>query len=225
MNKVQSNIPVVTIDGPGGSGKGTLGLLVAKELGWHFLDSGALYRILALAALNQHIDLTNEKKLAALAYNLETQFGAEIFLEGKCVTQAIRSEQCGNIASKIAVYPAVRNALLERQRAFLTPPGLVADGRDMGTVVFPKAQLKIFLVASQEERAMRRFLQLKDVVKNVTLQSLLEEIAERDARDKARVVAPLIPAKEAVVIDTTGIGIETVLNLVMSEIKQRFLKF
>jgi len=220
-NNVPTDIPVITIDGPGGSGKGTIGLLLAKKLGWHFLDSGALYRILAFAALQQQIDLTNEPKIAALAEVIDIQFNRDIFLNGQCVTDSIRSENCGDAASKIAVYPAIRTALLDKQRAFCQPPGLVADGRDMGTVVFPRAFVKLFLEASVEERAKRRYFQLKDKEQSVTLQSLLEEIAARDARDKSRVTAPLKPAEDAVVIDTTGLGIEEVFDRVMAEVKSR----
>jgi cytidylate kinase len=216
-----ANIPVVTLDGPGGSGKGTIGLLLAKELGWHFLDSGALYRILAFAAQKHQLELSDESALEALAVRLDVQFKEDIFLEGQKVTDHIRSESCGNAASIIAVYPRVRAALLDRQRAFCKPPGLVADGRDMGTVVFPGAKVKLFLEASVEERAKRRFLQLKDKGQSGTLQSLLEEIAARDARDKSRVTAPLKPAKEAVVIDTTGMVIEEVFAKVLTEVKRR----
>jgi len=225
MSKIQS-IPIITFDGPSGSGKGTIGLLLAKKLGWHFLDSGALYRVLALAAIHQGADLTNElalnePALEELAKKLNVQFiNSEVWLEGQAVTDLIRSGLCGDAASKIAVFPGVRAALLERQRAFCQLPGLVADGRDMGTVVFPEAIVKFFLEASLEERAERRYHQLKDKAQNVTLQALLQEIAARDVRDKGRVTAPLRPAKDAVVIDTTGKGIEEVFNQVMKVVNQ-----
>lgn len=214
-------IPVITIDGPGGSGKGTVGLLLANALGWHFLDSGALYRVLALSTLNEGVaEPFDEKKLEKLAIELPVSFNGDVCLEGKRVNDLIRSETCGNIASKIAIYPGVRAALLERQRAFRKLPGLVADGRDMGTVVFQDAFLKIFLEASAEERARRRYLQLKNGLQDVTLQNLLQEIQDRDLRDKQRAVAPLMPAKDAVVVDTTGMGIEDVLAKVMTEVKK-----
>jgi len=211
-------IPVVTIDGPSGSGKGTVGLAVAKTLGWHFLDSGALYRVLALAALQKKCALEDEVHLTKIALALNIQFHQEVILEGMPVTSAIRSLECTEAASKIAVFPAVRQALLARQREFCQLPGLIADGRDMGTVVFPKAMLKIFLEASVEERANRRFRQLKEMGTDVRLDSLLVEIAARDARDRGRVVAPLVPAEDAVVIDTTRLGTEAVIECVMQKI-------
>lgn len=213
--------PVVTIDGPGGSGKGTISYLLAKALGWHFLDSGLLYRALAYVALAEKLNLTQEKELASLAFNLDVRFNDGVYYKEKEIKDLIRTEYNGNIASQIAVFPAVRKALLERQRAFRQPPGLVADGRDMGTQVFKDANLKIFLEASPEERAKRRFLQLKNQAGDVTLQTLLIEIKERDRRDRERAVAPLRPAEDAVVIDTTHLGIEQVLDLVKNLVKQR----
>lgn len=215
-------IPLITVDGPGGSGKGTISLLLARELGWHFLDSGAIYRALALAALQQSLDLNDVAGLVSLAKDLAVTFDEfQVCLRGKDVTQAMRSEDCGSAASKIAVFPEVREALLRRQQDFLQPPGLVADGRDMGTVVFPEAPLKLYLEASLEERARRRYLQLKDTDKSVTLDGILYEIAERDKRDKNRVSAPLSPAKDAIVIDTTGMSISSVFSAVMQIVKQR----
>ena len=163
------SVPVIAIDGPGGSGKGTIGLLVAKKLGWHFLDSGALFRVLGLAALKKNLDLSDEAAIETLANSLNVQFNSDIRLEGEIVTHEIRSELCGNTASKIAVFPKVRQALLGRLRAFAKPPGLVADGRDMGTVVFPEANLKLYLEASVEERAKRRYQQLKEKGETVNL--------------------------------------------------------
>ncbi len=214
-------VPVITIDGPGGSGKGTIGLQLAKALKWHFLDSGALYRVLALAALNYRLDLQDESAIAQLAKTLDIRFNGEIILEKQNVTQQIRTEVCGNAASQIAVFPAVRTALLHKQYIFRQPPGLVADGRDMGTTVFPEAIIKFFLEASAIERAKRRYLQLKDVHGDVTLENLLAEIKERDARDRRRAASPLMPAKDAVVIDTTGLGIKEVFDFVLKEVKRQ----
>ncbi|MCQ4287156.1 (d)CMP kinase [Pseudomonas stutzeri] len=220
-------VPVITIDGPSGSGKGTVAALLAAKLGWNFLDSGALYRLLAFAARNHGVDLTNEEALKLLAAHLDVQFGAggghgmQIILEGEDVTSAIRNEQVGAGASQVAALPVVRDALLQRQKAFREPPGLVADGRDMGTVVFPDAPLKIFLTASAEERARRRFLQLKAKGDDVNLASLLDEIRVRDERDTQREVAPLKPADDAVQLDSTDLSIEQVLGQILSEVAKR----
>ena len=219
-------IPVITIDGPGGSGKGTVAGLLARQLGWMLLDSGALYRLLAFAARNHAIDLVNESALKTLAAHLDVQFiaqegGQRIILEGEEVTDLIRTEQVGDGASQVAALPCVREALLQRQRDFLETPGLIADGRDMGTVVFPQAPLKIFLTAGAEERARRRFLQLKAKGEDVNLASLLEEIRVRDARDTQRSVAPLIPADDAIVLDSTELSIEQVLERILSEVAKR----
>ncbi|AEB57990.1 (d)CMP kinase [Ectopseudomonas mendocina] len=216
--------PVITVDGPSGSGKGTLCALLAKQLGWNLLDSGALYRLLAFAAGNHGIDLTNEEALKQLAAHLDVQFiDKRIILEGEEVTDAIRNEQVGAGASMVASLPAVREALLQRQRAFQEMPGLVADGRDMGTVVFTDAPLKIFLTASAEERARRRYLQLKAKGDDVNLASLLDEIRARDERDTQRAVAPLKPAADAILLDSTELSIEQVLERILSEVADRDL--
>ncbi|MFR0675383.1 (d)CMP kinase [Enterobacterales bacterium AW_CKDN230030176-1A_HGKHYDSX7] len=222
--------PVITIDGPSGSGKGTVAGLLARELGWRLLDSGALYRLLAFNASNHGVDLTNEELLKALAAHLDVQFIAaepgklqQIILEGEDVSNVIRTETVGAGASMVASLPAVREALLQRQRAFREAPGLIADGRDMGTVVFPDAPLKVFLTASAEERARRRFLQLKGKGEAVSLSSLLEEIQARDERDTQRAVAPLKPAADAIQLDSTELSIEQVLQRIRSELAQRDL--
>ncbi|MDH3948691.1 MAG: (d)CMP kinase [Gammaproteobacteria bacterium] len=224
-----ADIPVLTIDGPSGSGKGTICALVARELGWHLLDSGALYRLVALGALRHDIDLANEAALAEYAAGLDVCFEPQadgsaprILLEGEVVGDAIRTEASGNAASKVAALGSVREALLQRQRDFLQEPGLVADGRDMGTVVFPQAGVKIFLTASVDERAQRRYKQLKDKGISANLPDLLTEIAERDARDAQRTVSPLKPAADAVVLDTTSSSIEEVRDRVMQLCRERF---
>ena len=220
--------PVITIDGPSGSGKGTVAGILAKRLGWNLLDSGALYRLLAFAAGNHGVALDNEALLEKLAAHLDVQFigatdgkPARIILEGDDVTHAIRSETVAAGASKVAALPAVRDALLQRQRAFLEFPGLVADGRDMGTVVFPDAPLKVFLTASAEERARRRYLQLKAKGDDVSLSGLLNEIRARDERDTQRAIAPLKPAADAIQLDSTELSVEQVLERIRSEIAQR----
>ncbi len=217
-------MPVITIDGPSGSGKGTVSRLIAHRLGWHFLDSGALYRLVALAALKRQLDLSVESKIALIASELEVEFKvnsgvgeAQILLEGALVGDEIRSEQCGDSASKVAALPAVREALLQRQRDFRCSPGLVADGRDMGSVVFPHAELKIFLDASAEERAQRRYKQLKEKGMSANLAALLEEIQVRDTRDRNRSVAPLIPAVGAILVDSTTQGIDEVVAGILEE--------
>lgn len=221
--------PVITIDGASGTGKGVVTHSVAKHLGWKLLDSGALYRVLALAAQNHGVSLENETALTVQAEQLDVQFIAteagvppQILLEGQDVTETIRTEKMGNAASKVGALAAVRTALLGRQQAFQEPPGLVADGRDMGTVVFPEAELKIFLTASAEERAQRRYNQLKEKGINVTLSDLIEELRERDKRDRERAVAPLKPAEDAVIVETDHLTVEQVVARVMLEVKRVF---
>ncbi|MDN6318178.1 MAG: (d)CMP kinase [Marinobacter sp.] len=215
--------PVITVDGPGGSGKGTVTQMLAKKLGWHLLDSGALYRLTALAAVRQNVSLDDEDALVRVAASLDVAFEptpegepAKVILAGKDVTADIRTEACGNNASRIAVIQSVRDALLQRQRDFQLKPGLVADGRDMGTVVFPDAPTKIFLTASAQERAQRRFSQLKAAGVSVSIDAVLEEIRVRDERDMNRSAAPLKPADDAQVIDSTGLSIQEVLDRCMA---------
>ena len=222
-NTATTTAPVITIDGPTASGKGTITRLLAQRLGWHILDSGALYRLVALAARKHSIPFDDAESLRPLAAHLDVEFvvdenSGEIvtLLEGEDVTRELRTETCGNDASQVAQIPAVREALLERQRAFRQPPGLVADGRDMGTVVFPDAVLKIFLTASAEERARRRYNQLKDKGLGVTMRGLLDEIAERDARDRERSASPLVPAEDAIQLDTSELSIDEVVDRLWS---------
>ncbi|GAA0344629.1 (d)CMP kinase [Bowmanella denitrificans] len=218
--------PVITIDGPSGAGKGTISAMLAEKLGWHFLDSGAIYRVLAVASLHHQIDALDEMGLVPLASSLDVSFetqsgGTRIILEGEDVTESIRTEEVGAVASQVASLPRIREALLRRQRAFREEPGLVADGRDMGTVVFPGAQAKIFLTASAEERAMRRYKQLKDKGLDVSIERLLTDIQARDERDINRSVAPLVPAEDALVLDSTQLSITQVLETVMQFVEDR----
>ena len=221
-----SSIPVITVDGPSGSGKGTISHAVARELGFHFLDSGALYRLLAYAAQQRGIALDDETALAELAGKLDIRFPADadtdtVLLDGENVGGEIRTEAAGAGASKVAALPAVRAALLQRQRDFRQAPGLVADGRDMGTVVFPDAEAKFFLTASSQERARRRFNQLKEKGKEAPFEEILADIEARDARDSSRSVAPLKPAEDALTIDTTSLDIPTTIERVLDHVKIR----
>ncbi|KGM06385.1 Cytidylate kinase [Methylophaga thiooxydans] len=214
-----AEIPVLTIDGPSGSGKGTIAQMVAQQLGWHYLDSGAIYRVLAQAALKHQLNLSDEAAIGKLAEALDVRFSIaddnlKVMLEGEDVSLTIRSEQAGNAASKVAALPAVRAALLQRQRDFRQLPGLVTDGRDMGTVVFPDAPFKVFLTASAEERAQRRYKQLKQKGIESNLSNLIAEISERDRRDSEREVAPLRPAEGSLILDSTQLGIDAVYEQV-----------
>ena len=218
--------PVITIDGPSGAGKGTVSSMLAKKLGWHFLDSGAIYRVLAMASVHHQIPADDEPGLLPLASGLDVNFktvdaGIKVILEGEDVTDEIRTENVGAIASKIASLPSVREALLRRQRAFRQAPGLVADGRDMGTVVFPSAAVKIFLTASAEERAQRRYDQLKGKGFDVSISRLLTDIQARDERDVNRTVAPLMSAKDALVIDSTNLDVTQVYDKIKKFIDEK----
>jgi cytidylate kinase len=218
--------PILTIDGPSGSGKGTISRMVAEHLGWHMLDSGAIYRVLALQVLHANCAFNDVEKIESLAALLPVEFSdAAAYLAGVDVTHEIRSEACSDVASQISTLPTVREALLARQRLFAQPPGLVADGRDMGTVVFPHAFLKIYLDASVEERAKRRFLQLKNSGYNVTLQNLVADIIQRDVRDRTRVVAPLRPAPDAIIIDSTELSVTAVFKKIVTLVEQRLSDF
>jgi cytidylate kinase len=215
------NIPVITVDGPSGAGKGTLCQALAEKLGWHLLDSGAIYRVLALAAIHHQVDIKSENALVPIASHLDVSFlthngKLKVVLEGEDVSNEIRQETVGNTASQIAAFPRVREALLRRQRNFKEAPGLIADGRDMGTVVFPDAPIKIFLDASAEERARRRMIQLQEKGFSGKFDRLLLEIKERDDRDRNRAIAPLVPAADALVIDSTSLSIEQVIEKVLA---------
>ena len=225
---------LIAIDGPSGSGKGTVARRVAERMGWNLLDSGALYRLVGLDAHRRKIDLSDHPLLSRVANDLEVRFGMDpggneqIWLSGEEVSRDIRSEAAGDRASIVAAIPGVRAALLERQRRFAVPPGLVADGRDMGTIVFPDAPLKVYLTASAEERARRRYNQLKDKEVGVSLAALFEqvarEVAERDRRDMSRAVAPLKPADDARIVDSTSMTIDQVVEQVLNLWAERHLR-
>jgi cytidylate kinase len=222
-----NKVPVMTIDGPSGSGKGTVSRAAARALGWSLLDSGALYRLVALAGRQAGVSLDDGLKLAQLAQMSDIRFSSDdsgeeaVWLDGREVTGAIRTEEAGNDAAKVAALPGVRAALLERQRRFAVPPGLVADGRDMGTVVFPQAEVKIFLTASAVERAARRHKQLKEKGVAATLAALSLEIAERDLRDMNRAISPLVPSADAVLLDTTAMSVDAVVKRVLEVARER----
>ncbi|MBN8716419.1 MAG: (d)CMP kinase [Xanthomonadales bacterium] len=223
---MDASVPVLTIDGPSGSGKGTISRIVAARLGWHYLDSGALYRAVGIAAGWSDIDLSDASALVRCTFDTHVEFREDgtgeprVIVNGADATDELRTETAGAAASAIAAIPEVRAALKERQRAFRQPPGLVADGRDMGTVIFPDAVYKVFLTASAEERAERRYKQLKEKGVSVTIDGLLREILARDARDASRAVAPLRPAIDAVPIDTTGLPIEAVVARVLDVVSR-----
>jgi cytidylate kinase len=222
-----SDAPVLAIDGPGGAGKGTVSLRLARQLGWHYLDSGALYRLVAVAALRDGLDLDEGEALARAVAQLKIEFRLEdalqVWLDGADVTTAIREEATASAASRLAVHAPLRAALLPLQRAFARPPGLVAEGRDMGTVVFPDAALKIFLTASAEQRAQRRWLQLSEAGVDASLAAILDDLRRRDAQDASRAAAPLRPADDAVLVDSSGLTVEEVCARIVGHLEERGL--
>jgi cytidylate kinase len=225
MNPFKEKVPVITIDGPSGTGKGTVCLMLAEHLGWHLLDSGAIYRVLAYAAQAKQVNVDDVPNLVTIAKTMDLKFAkvtdqTVILLNDIDITAAVRNEECGQNASKIAVLPEVRNALLDKQRQFAQLPGLVTDGRDMGTVVFPDANIKLYLFATAEERAQRRYLQLKNSKNDVSLAQVVEELEKRDARDSARTISPLRPAQDAVLIDTTKLTVVQVFDNVLQLVEK-----
>ena len=229
MNTATNSAVVIAIDGPSGSGKGTLSQLVAKHFGYHLLDSGALYRLVALATELQAVDFQDEDAVADIASSLDVKFdvngdSTRILLAGKDVTNAIRHETVSMNASLVAAYPGVRFALLQRQKNFAQAPGLVADGRDMGTTVFPQAPVKIFLTASAEARAERRYKQLMQKGAEVNLDALIKDIKERDERDSNRALSPLKPADDALILDSTSLSINEVLSVILQKVNETIIK-
>lgn len=229
MDSLAVNAPVITLDGPGGAGKGTVSMRLAQALGWHLLDSGALYRLVGLAAEQQGVALDDESALSLLAEHLDVQFLTgeddlvQVVLAGNDISHELRTERVGGLASQVAVLDGVRNALLTRQRNFAVLPGLICDGRDMGTVVFPNAPLKIYLTASVDERAKRRLEQLRSKGVTAKLCDLKNDILERDARDMGRATAPLKPAKDALQVDSTQLSITQVVDLILAKAKSQGL--
>lgn len=221
MTNVNHDVAVITLDGPSGTGKGTISQKLARHLGWHYLDSGAIYRVLAYVAATKKVNFNDIEALVFLAHHLNLRFEVDedlntrIFSDGNNITSLIRTEESGQNASKIAMIPEVRGALLARQRAFAAQPGLVTDGRDMGTVVFPEAKLKIYLYATPEARANRRLLQLNKKQNDDNLAQVIDQLAERDTRDSQRACAPLMPAKDAIQVDTTRLSIDQVFAKVL----------